>query len=89
MDKLSPHERENIQKMTDPSVLKLARGSLQQSVSLELRKSAFAKSSNDPMVLKLVKSYESTIFLMVTSTIPLSDKVLTNLGLVLPIYGCS
>ncbi|TVY94223.1 hypothetical protein LAWI1_G000823 [Lachnellula willkommii] len=64
MDNLSPRERENTQKMTDPSVLKLARGSLQQSVSLELRKSSFAKSSNDPMVSKLVKSYESTIFLM-------------------------
>jgi len=66
MDQLSASEREDTQKMTDPSVLKLARSSLQQNVLAGQRKPIFAKGSQDPMVSKLVDSYEATIFLMVT-----------------------
>jgi hypothetical protein len=67
VERLSLSEKEDIQKLTDPKVLILARQSLQREVMAEQRKTIFAKASSDPLISKLVESYQATIFLMVSS----------------------
>jgi hypothetical protein len=67
VERLSVTEREDIQKLTDPKVLILARQSLQREVLAEQRKTIFAKANPDPIVSKLVDSYQATIFLMVST----------------------
>jgi hypothetical protein len=51
--------------LTDPAVLKLAHQALHHQVVAETRKNLFAKKSEDPLVLKMTKSFEATDFLMV------------------------
>jgi len=67
VERLSISESEDIQKLTDPKILTLARQSLQREVLAEQRQTIFTKASTDPMVSKLVESYQATVFLMVGS----------------------
>lgn len=55
---------DGIEKMSDPAVLRFAREALLNDVLAERRKSMFSKKTTDPLVLKLVQSYEATNFLM-------------------------
>lgn len=54
------------EKLSNPALLRLAREALLQEVDIEQRKSIFARKTEDLVVGKLVKSYESTDFLMVS-----------------------
>jgi hypothetical protein len=56
--------RKEIEDMTDPAILKLAREALLRDVLLETRKPFFVQESKDPLILKLAKSFEATDFLM-------------------------
>lgn len=89
VNRLSESEKEDIQKLTDPKVLILARQSLQRAVLAERRKTIFARASQDPLVSKLVDSYQATIFLMVTVQYVQFGLMLTSPGMVLPVHGCS
>ncbi|KAK0103063.1 hypothetical protein ONS96_005674 [Cadophora gregata f. sp. sojae] len=55
---------DGIEKMSDPAVLRFARDALLKDVLAERKKSIFSKKTRDPLVLKLVRSYEATSFLM-------------------------
>lgn len=59
---------DGIEKMSDPAVLRFARDALLKDVLAERKKSIFSKKTIDPLVLKLVRSYEATNFLMVSSS---------------------
>jgi hypothetical protein len=55
-----------LEKMSDPAVLRLARQALLSDVLLEQKKFFFSPRTKDGLVMKLVKSYPATVFLMVS-----------------------
>jgi len=55
-------DEKSLAQLTVPAVLKLARAALLKEVEHE--NARFRKSSKDPLVQKLAKSYNATIFLM-------------------------
>ncbi|CZT05212.1 related to glycosyl transferase [Rhynchosporium agropyri] len=61
-NKTSPMD--GIEKMSDPAILRFARDALLKDVLSERSKSILSKKTKDALVLKLVRSYEATSFLM-------------------------
>jgi hypothetical protein len=57
--------RKQLEDLTDPAILKLARQALLRDVLMETKKPFFVKKSEDPLVSKLARSFEATDFLMV------------------------
>ena len=57
---------EALEKMSDPAILRFARQALLQDVVIEQKKFFFQSKSKDMLVLKMVKSYPATVFLMVS-----------------------
>ncbi|EKD19488.1 hypothetical protein MBM_02725 [Drepanopeziza brunnea f. sp. 'multigermtubi' MB_m1] len=53
-----------IEKMSDPAVLRFARQALLEDVVTERAKSIFSKKTQDPLVSRLVASFDGTNFLM-------------------------
>jgi hypothetical protein len=58
-----------LKSMTDPAALQLARAELLEAIMKERAKSWWKPPTSDAMVLQLASSWDSTIFLLV-STIP-------------------
>lgn len=56
--------RDSLEKMSDPALLRLARQAINHDIAVERRLRMFVNKSKDPLVAKLVKSYEATDFLM-------------------------
>ncbi|KAH8802484.1 glycosyl transferase [Xylogone sp. PMI_703] len=54
----------DLEKMSDPALLRLARRSLLEEVTAERKKNIFSKKTQDPLVDRMVKSYTATEFLM-------------------------
>jgi hypothetical protein len=65
IEKRVDSNRETLEKMSDPAILKLARQALLQDVLVEQKRFFFRPATKDKVVLKLVKSYPATVFLMV------------------------
>ncbi|RFU27099.1 hypothetical protein B7463_g9236, partial [Scytalidium lignicola] len=55
---------QEIEKISEPALLSLARQALLQEISVEQRKNIFSSKTKDPFVARLVKSYTSTDVLM-------------------------
>lgn len=65
LDRVAPECRDELQEKTDPALLKLARQCLMRDVLQEAKKPFFAKSTEDPLVLRMARSFDGTAFLMV------------------------
>lgn len=61
--------QEDLENMSDPAILRLARQALLHEVLIEQKKFFFSSKTQDPLVSKMVKSFEATVFLMVSSQI--------------------
>ena len=64
--KRADSNRDALEKMSDPAILRFARQALLQDVVIEQKKLFFQSKSKDMLVLKMVKSYPATVFLMVS-----------------------
>ena len=64
--KRADSNRDALEKMSDPAILRFARQALLQDVVIEQKKFFFQSKSKDMLVLKMVKSYPATVFLMVS-----------------------
>ena len=90
LGRVAPECRDELQEKTDPALLKLAYQCLLRDVHQEIKKSFFSKSTADPLVLRMSRSFEGTAFLMVVqSSFSNLKSDLYNIGLVLPVLWCS
>lgn len=90
LDRVAPECRGELLEKTDPALLKLARQCLVCDVLQETKKTFFAKSTGDPLVLRMAKSFEGTAFLMVVQSSLFDHSAdIYNVGLVLPVLWCS
>lgn len=64
LGKKTPTNKDGLEKMSDPAILRFARQALLQEVLAEEKKGFFAKKTQDPLVAKLAKSAKATDFLM-------------------------
>jgi hypothetical protein len=64
LSKRTSSNKDSLEKMSDPALLRLARQSLTNDILSEERFSIFRTKTKDPLVSKLARSYEATEFLM-------------------------
>jgi hypothetical protein len=84
LDRAASEVRDELQEKTDPALLKLARQCLLHEVLQETKKPFFAKSTRDPLVLRMTRSFDATAFLMVTlPSLVYFNADTCNIGLVL------
>lgn len=74
LDKISISTRDELEKMSEPAILKLGRQALFHDVVLESRKWFLSHQTKDPLVVQLAKSFKATDFLMVIDPVTHGDR---------------
>lgn len=72
LGKVSSSTKDDLEKMSEPAILKRGRQALLHDVVLEKRKWFFSGHTKDSLVAQLAKSFQATDFLMVCVTSPLA-----------------
>jgi hypothetical protein len=66
VDKFSSSAKDELEKMSEPAILKLGREALFHDVALENRRFFLSRQTKDRLVVQLAKSFQATDFLIVS-----------------------